>query len=183
MLYNFSTLKIAFARCAISPLTWNRYFAFWSTQFGPALWLRLCCMQRWKWSKRFGQLFSTSRGSFCLGETSLLLKMAETNRPQIIPVRFAWIRSSPFKIIFYFENNPINSFTKSSWESRYLCLFTRGVQFVDLCFSSVKSLFSLYELSRRRRRRRGKGGRFPWHCTFIPKEDGILVPTALEFPV
>lgn len=128
----------------------------------PSLGLRrdsgCACMRRWKWSKQFGQLLLTSWGSFCLGETSLLLKIAETNRPQIIPVRFAWIYSSPFKIIFYFENNPINSFTKSSWESRYLCLFTRGVQFIDSCFSSVKSLFSLHELSRRRRRGPGGGG-------------------------
>lgn len=39
--------------------------------------------------EQFGHLLLTSWGSFCLSETSLLLKIAETNRPNTLPVRFA----------------------------------------------------------------------------------------------
>lgn len=57
---------------------------------------------RMEMNPQSGHLPLTSWGSFCLSETSLLLKIADTNRPTIILVLFVWMYTSPFKIDIYF---------------------------------------------------------------------------------
>lgn len=144
--------------------------------------------------KRFSHLLLTEfMSSFCLSETSLLLKIAETNRPNIISMWFLNFYF-PYILVYTLKRTQLTVFHILG-EYIFMSHYQRHWIYRIHTYLSVNSLFKEHflayitfvkkkkekEKEKRRnwRRKKRKKGKFLWHCALIPKEDTTL---NLEFP-